>query len=342
MTHALKTHSLTSRSTVTTAMVALALFAGSARAGDLSNGVPGGLKDGRGAVIPVPAPVPQEETYKYYVGGFAGWGFSSSAKINGTSTGGESIELGKPEKFLGPGSTSIVVGRYITPSLRAELGMDFRMPVKVASGSSNYRTRLYGPGAQKLVTHQELVTLNGIESLITITDYSGPSQDYNEYNVKHTERAALMSHTFMFNVAHDFNREGKFNPYIGAGVGFVAHFLNRDMNEEAKCARGGNDIDDLYRLPNPRTCKDTDKTPLTYTSSGSKSAVGIGLAASLQAGLNYKLSERTHWDTGYRVIFMGGKVASAVETSNGLGTTTLSVGNRVDHELRTGLRFDLW
>lgn len=333
---------LTQKLALTSTVAALALTAGAALAGDLSGGTPGGLRDGRGMGVPVPAPVPYEETYKYYVGGSVGWAISSTAQINAATTGGESFEAGSGNNFFGPASGGIFVGRYITPSLRVELGMDVRLPVKVASGSSAYTARLYEAGPTKTVTEQRIITLNGVQQLETVTVYTGESKNFNEYNVSHTEKASLMSNTFMFNLVHDFNREGRFNPYLGAGVGFVTHLLHRDATENAKCSKGGNNIDELYGLLNPGTCYDTALVPLKYVTSGSKTAMGVGLAASVQAGVAYKLSERVHWDTGYRLMWMGGKVASTVETSNGIGTTTVSVGNRVDHEIRTGIRFDIW
>lgn len=299
-------------------------------AGDMPAGPHGGIKDGAGGV-PVPAPIPYEEHYKYYIGAGLGWSFMRSGDVSGIGVGGAAMTTIPMDDFVGPATVSLTVGRYLTPSLRLELGIDIRTKNKVHTGVSSYETTLYGDGGNVTITD-----LGGN------TIYSGPSHRYNVYDVTHTERAHTQTHNFMLNAVHEFNRGGRFTPYIGAGVGVALHMLHREARDQAQCINGrsGNDVYDAYGVVQPRTCWSQTDLPTAFTGQSKVSSTGVGLAAALMAGLTYNLNDRTHLDVGYRFIWQGGKVVAT--TDAGFGTTTISVGNRIDHELRTGVRFDLW
>jgi opacity protein-like surface antigen len=312
------------------ATIALVAGASAAFGSDLSGRAPGGLKDGS-IGVPVPAPVPHEETYKYYVGIGGGTALYSSGTITASGLGGAGLET-VPFGDNYHGVISVVAGRYITPSLRLELGLDFRTSQSVLSGDQVYTTRLYGPGATQNVTN----------ATGTVTLYSGPSQNYNNYNVVQSEDAKAKTHTFMLNLVQDFNRGGRLNPYLGVGVGMAVHMIDRSFRANGVCYEGRNDVLVLYGVDHPTTCWNDEGLPPTVTSSGRTEGIGVGLAASLMAGVSYSLSERTHLDVGYRLMWQGGKVSVAFTNGDGLGTTTLKLGDRLDHEIRTGLRFDIW
>jgi opacity protein-like surface antigen len=359
------THTLKTTLKFATATAALALFASTALAGDLSNSGPGGLKDGRGGAVPVPVPTPYEEHYKYYIGGGIGYSFARNGKVSGTFPDGTALETTPMSDFVGPGHVSIFAGRYITPSLRVELGMDIRSTNKIVNNvNTRYDVRLYEAGRDTTVTRTQL---DGNGTPYTITLYDGPSQNYNIYNINHSESTNAQTHTFMLSAAYDLTRIGNFRPYIGAGIGIAAHQLHRrtsdigtctngDLNAGSGGGRGGwNDIADLYGLDQPGTCWDssadtpnpTARTlPLAINQTHSKTTTAFGLAAQLTAGGTYSLSARTHLDLNYRFIWMGGKVAASAPlmpaNSQSNAITTVEIGSRTDHEVRTGLRFDLW
>ena len=114
---------------VSVALVSIGASTAPALAGDMNNGGNGSAKDRGAQGMPVPAPVPYEEHYKYYMGAGLGLAFMSSGNI-GLTVGGSRLAAHRPfgdaDDFRGPVSVSLFAGRYITPSLRMELGVDLR------------------------------------------------------------------------------------------------------------------------------------------------------------------------------------------------------------------------
>jgi opacity protein-like surface antigen len=218
---------------------------------------------------------------------------------------------------------SVTAGRYITPSIRMELGLDVRTAQKPLRGASqSYEGRVTG-------RYNYVDPTTGLATVGTGT---------NTYDVSRNEDSKISNHTFMINALYDFNRGGKFTPYVGAGVGLALHMLNRATSEVADCAYGTGPDDPI---PGPGACRNLINGPsLNFASAKTDSATGLGLAAALMAGVSYNLSERTHLDVGYRMMWQGGKVAISAPSLNGV--SVLNVGSRLDHEIRTGMRFDLW
>jgi opacity protein-like surface antigen len=315
-------------------LVSLAATLGTAEAADMDNRYGGGSRGHGAAAVPVPAPVPFEEHYTWYLGAGVGWTmFGKGSTSYPTGFNGSEIE-----DLNGPAMGSIFMGRYITPSLRIELGADFRAKQKLATGTNTYQTgRQYGVGANKSI-------VDGSGNTV----YSGPSQNYNIYDVTQTNDVDAQTNTYMLNLYYEFNRGGRLKPYVGAGIGVAQHRLSMESIHNAVCddaagtgSRGGNNIDDLYGLPSPTTCWDQADLPRTYQGRSGASATGWGVAASLMAGVTYDLTQRTHLDVGYRMMWQGGKALINLPGSTG-GWQTLSIGERLDHEVRTALRFDIW
>ena len=314
--------------------VALVAFAASilpAEGADWNNGA-GGIKEYGQAGVPVPAPVPYQETYKWYLRGDVGFSAKESGKVSATGAPISITQDGERDKL---GILSLGFGRYITPSLRVEFGIDIRNKQNVASGAASYTQRRHADGATQTVTNALGVTL-----------YTGPSQNFNNYNVDRNDQASLNNANGMINLYYDIKTGTRFTPYVGAGVGVVLHAFQRSSRETANCTSGGNDVLTLFGVPHPNTCWNTPTIPPNaylpsqYTQSAVNNKTAWGPAASLMAGGTYSLSERTHWDVGYRMLWQGG-VASITYPSL-TGSTTIRAESRVDHEVRTGLRFDIW
>jgi opacity protein-like surface antigen len=300
-----------------------------AHAADMNGSQHGSMKDrGRGGT-PVPAPMPVEEHYKYYVGGGVGYTARSSGDMD-LSAGGVAggLPFGGYGEMSGPFVLSMLAGRYITPSLRTEIGLDIRTGQN-RSRSMSYEAQLSG-----------------------IRDFGGPGAPdlrtvTNTYTVDRNETVRLRNNTLMLNVYYDMNRGGRFNPYFGAGVGLSHVKFTRNSSEVAVCRDGG--TDPVTGAPLPCWSGTTPDLPAGVAVGNNNAESGIGFAASLMAGLTYNLSERTHLDVGYRLMYQGAKAAvssgSLGHCAGGCGATGISimdVGSRVDHEIRTGLRWDLW
>jgi opacity protein-like surface antigen len=298
---------------LTVAMLATAAIVTPASGGDLSNRGPGGIKDYGQAGVPVPAPVPYEEHFKYYMGGGIGW--------TARSSGSASLNADAANKALGDGYGavegppvySLMIGRYLTPSVRLELGLDLRAPHKIVKSPQYYNATLTAPSA----------TL-------------GATTDKNVYDVTRVEDAKAQNHTMMVNGFYEFSRGGRFTPYVGAGIGLSLLRVTRTSTESAVCTQGSTDGVTLA----PGACHNSFLMPAAadYGARGEKS--GVGVAAALMAGLTYNLSDRTHLDVGYRMMWQGA-AANIIQPSLG-GMSSLTLGSRLDHEVRTSVRVDLW
>jgi opacity protein-like surface antigen len=308
---------------VSIALVSIGASLSPAIAGDMNNGG-GSSKNHGGKAVAVPAPVPYEEHYKYYMGAGLGWAFRSSGDI--VSTGAP--DFGDASDFRGPGSISLFAGRYITPSLRIELGIDLR-------------------------TEQKRARNNTLQATVIGRHDFGPPFGVlpvaNVYDVSRTDEIQIRNNTFMINAYYDMNRGGRFNPYIGVGVGIAQMQLHRELRETiGDCtSRDPTNPDPTITFPCWATSGPSGSPTTGATRISGDSQTGYGLAASVMAGLTYNISSRTHLDVGYRLMFQGGKAAVLGDTLGSCGgcsrgTGTVEVESRIDHEIRTGLRWDLW
>jgi opacity protein-like surface antigen len=292
----------------------------------------GSLKDRGANGVPVPAPVPYEEHYKFYIGGGIGYTFRSSGDI-GLTAGGVTGQLGYGGygDLEGPWVFSVVAGRYLTPTLRTEIGLDMR------SAQKHSRTQTY----QAQLSSQMDFGVPGTPDMRTVT---------NTYDVSRTDEMRLRNNTLMLNLYYDMNRGGRFNPYVGAGIGIAHVNFSRTATETAVCASGSNDP--ITGLP-PAACW-AGATPLLPTGIAgpmgrTDAEVGISVAASLMAGFTYNISDRTHLDVGYRLMYQGAKAAVVAPSlgpctagCSATGISVMDIGARIDHEIRTGIRWDLW
>lgn len=309
---------------LTIGLVSLTALAGAATAADMPGVRAGGGTYGQ-AAVPVPAPVPYEEHYKWYIGGGVGFAARSSGNISAS----DGINLTPFEDQNGPAYGTLAFGRYLTPSLRLELSADFRAQQRLATSTPyTYQGRRYGVGPLVAVPVTATQTVD-VES-----------QNYNDYDIVHSEKATLQTNTFLLNAYYEFARLGSFRPYVGAGIGFAMNRLHRSVTEDGTCYNGGNTVYDWLFPTLPQTCHEQDDLHNTMRLTSGASATGIGFAGALMVGGTYDLSARTHLDVGYRLMYMDGKTVVSLPGITGL--TTIDIGSRVDHELRTGIRFDLW
>jgi opacity protein-like surface antigen len=301
---------------VSAAILSLATIvtaATSASAADMYGNAPGGIKDYRNGAVAVPVPVPYEDTYKWYIRGDMGAALKSSGSFG---TPGLALDIDQPSEWSPRAFFSFGAGRYHTPNLRSEITVDMRGNRTLTEGTQNLTAQMTG------------------------TDTTTGDSGTNNYNISRTDRFTHQNSTFLLSGFYDINRTGKLRPYVGAGIGIAMHQIERTSSEITTC-----DVSTSTTTPfgGPPTtgCSTNGGMPLAYTlTSTSNSSIGLGLAAQLSAGLTYDIAPRTHWDTGYRMLWQSGNVA----ISNGTlaGTSTIRVGNTIGHELRTGLRLDLW
>lgn len=150
--------------------------------------------------------------------------------------------------------------------------------------------------------------------------------------------AKLRTNTAMLNAIYDFDDFGRWEPYVGAGIGLVegkANLVAQDFLAPLTVANPaclGSRSLLLNRDPGgriqPENCAVTDKdTTLGYQ---------------LLAGLGYDISDNLKWDTHYRYLdagrmdFDGTRTNAIFGTSNAINVAAGGIGA---HSLMTGFRY---
>jgi opacity protein-like surface antigen len=284
--------------------IALAAQALPATAGDFNTGAPG-YRGPRGSGTMVPVPVPLPETFSWYIRADVGLGVPQSPTVSEVGRIYGALDSFAPfttnpswlqndfETFVTGG---IGVGYYITPRIRADVTVDARTEGAV-HGYGRYSYYEYQPAAAPPA-------------------YTGNTV-FGEVRENVTTRATVG----LFNMYYDLTDRGRFTPYIGAGIGFVVHDLERTYFNTEQVVTG------TGALAGTRTHSATDKTH------------GVTFAGMLNAGVAWTLWPSTVLDVNYRYLYLGG-------TSSGItidgAASKLSISEMHEHQLRAGLRWNVW
>ena len=276
----------------------------------------GSIKDYKNAAVPVPAPTPAPQQFAdWYVRADIGYNLATSSSIN--TSGGITARNG--EDLSGYFFGGIGAGRYLTPSIRADFNFDFR-PKKVVTSGPQYFTAIRKQSPSQLYP-----------LFPTYTDIS-------TYAVTHTDDSGTADQTAMINLYYDFHTASRFTPYIGAGIGLDFKRYKRATTQNSTCV-GTQTVDQngVQAGYAAGSCP-TPATPVTgFQSDHYTSALGVAVA--VMAGGSYRVSEGVAIDAGYRLMWEG---ASLGTTSDGInGATNIRLSDRLDHEIRTGVRIDL-
>ena len=297
-------------------LIATALIGAPATAGDWNNGA-GGIKDYGNAAVPVPVPVPVLEAFTYYIRADVGYTAASSGTISST---GSALPVNSPSELDGPWVVSGAVGRQLGPNSRLEVALAVRTQQRIANASTTYLQN-------RTVTGAPITNAFGVTT---------QTYDTGTYSVNRAEETQAKHHDLMLNYFYDIKGvSSRFTPYVGAGAGIVMHQMARKAHEDATCIAASNTVTGAYPFG---ICPTT--LPAGYSTDASLNRIGYGLGANLMAGVAVQLSPHTYWDTGYRMMWSSGKVATTTGTV--VGTSTVSIGSTVGHEIRTGFRWDIW
>ena len=141
-----------------------------------------------------------------------------------------------------------------------------------------------------------------------------------------TDTTTYRSSIFMANGYYDMSGFHRFKPYIGAGVGFSVNELKRSHRTDfSEC--------DPVAQPD---C--SAPTPLGSYDARTDKSYTFSLAASLTAGVTYRISERTALDFNYRYLYVGG---TDVSTAIGPHQSVMDIDDQHEHYIRAGLRWDI-
>lgn len=129
----------------------------------------------------------------------------------------------------------------------------------------------------------------------------------------------LRSTVGMLNGYLDLLPRGGFTPYVGAGVGLAYNYMKRSY---ANTETGG-------------------ATPQSVSGTGTEAK--LGFAGALMGGVTFAFDHSWAIDLNYRALYLqGGNVAL---TTTGLATnqrSTVTLGDTWEHQVRIGLRFNIW
>ncbi|MBY0224818.1 MAG: outer membrane beta-barrel protein [Hyphomicrobium sp.] len=268
-----------------------------------------GVKDPYAAAVPVPAPAPipiyEPEYYvRFDVG--AAWLSDGSLDETGSSMTIDDIGDVEPLEF-----GSIGAGRYITPSIRVELAVDWYTRGDLQQGTTNFTE-------------------------VASFDVGLADPDVVTYDVTRQDSVKFEQDTGMLNFYYDFRNSSRFTPYVGAGIGVTYRQLTRTSSEVANCATRSNAGD-----PTRNTCPAVAPAPAdpAVITEGTSTKKSWDLAAAVMAGLSVQVTDSIIWDTGYRYMWQNGGLTISSLTLT--GTSDITIEDVGQHQLRTGIRLDL-
>ena len=335
------------KTTITKLVLGLAvtsLSAVSAVAGDFAYGY-GGVKDMRGGYTPIPAPVPiPEYKARWYFRADIGAGYSDppgtdeSGLRYGTSNspgttgpnpfgfGGKDAEGGGFTSLLSDDGNdfsslySFGIGSYLTSNMRFDFTGEFRSR-RLVRDKGSYRYRQFAlDGAGGGANVYEAVQTNP----------GGANNNNVQVNGDVTDEARIRSLLFMANYYYDFQSRYGLRPYLGAGLGLAYTEIDRRYSEtQRNCEIALGSVGGGSCLNFTGAARTIEREDKQYDAS---------LAASVMAGVTYKVSDATHVDLNYRYLYIGGKDHS-MSISGSL--SDVDYGSQHEHYLRAGLRFDI-
>ncbi len=147
-----------------------------------------------------------------------------------------------------------------------------------------------------------------------------------------SDRTAVGGGIFLFNGYYDFYRgeESDWTPYIGGGLGFTWTRVKRThRTREFDCG-----------MTVGNKCMQSALREEFQTSSKAET---VTMAAMATTGFSYRLSDKSLLDFNYRFLYLGGpQIGLNVKGSNFGGTSRVSFDDTFEHQLRAGLRFDIY
>jgi opacity protein-like surface antigen len=321
-------------SVVALTAAAVSLLPGEAMAGDWNNG-DGSLKDVRGrpaVAVPAPMPIPESAGTGWYMRGDVGIGRRGSNDVSesGMKFGQQGPDASRtvvdtmvpwagvsshvapfgsaPSWFNNDNKTIFNygggVGYHWTKSFRTDVTLDRRNP-------DNYHGR--GSYAYEYQTNTTPVVTQPTNTRVmgTIVD-----------------EAAVKSGALLLNGYYDIGTYRGFTPYVGGGLGMALLSVNRHgSSAEQYCSYNAAAVSPAV------ACPPSNYAALSHgTASGRTSQ--LAFAASATAGVSYSLTSNTALDVNYRYLFINGTDVTA-------GNSKLHIGDIGEHQLRTGLRWDI-
>lgn len=259
----------------------------------------GGVKDmGGGVPIPVPAPAPvptYDADSDWYIGLSLGGNLLTDATIRDSDP---NMPVKNGDDIAMSPTFGLMFGRYITPSLRWEIAVDYTPNTNLIDGTMKYRT--FGEPGTAIETQQ--------------------------YGVFRNDNVKLSRTTALFNLLYDIPTGTRFTPYLGGGFGLTWRRLERSYAENASCS-------DTFDFPGI-SCN--SGSPANASTSGSASKNQINFAAAVQAGVATDLTDSIVWDNGWQMLWESGGIS--IDGNSISGNNRLTFKDSVLQQFRSGIR----
>ena len=285
-------------------LVCLAAVSSPAAAADWTRGANTAY---RNMYVPAPRPVP--ETFKWYLRADIGLGLQHDLSIS---------------------ESGLLFGDTAPTEAAAPFGMssawfndDFDTFFVGGVGVGMYFTpRLRGD----ITVDARTATSGDAEATNSYAQFAGGIATGDTVRQTIRENVDIRNTVALANLYLDLSQRGSgVTPYIGAGFGFAVRSIDREhLTTEV--------IDDGIGGLTPGN---------TY--SGQGKAHQLAPAAAVMAGLAYSVSPGTVIDLSYRFTWIG-SVDMSTRISNGTDTyqSRITVGDNFDHQIRAGLRWNVW
>ncbi len=279
----------------------------------------------RGAQKPAHFAVPTEVKSPWYMRVEAGYVANSSGDLS--LSGDSSLTLRSfADDADGSGVITVGLGYRVSPSFRIEGAFDVQPISKVKAAIS-------GRGKSVTATDGDPVDFalpGGARTQVATTDMTRFDVDRDQ-DVK-SRRQSLMLFGYW-----DLVNGSRITPYVGGGFGANLHFVRSRTTDDYKCLESSNEYD------NPATGnRVTTKLPSCliddYTAASSKTTYAIGFAAAAAAGLGIQIAPTVNLDIGYRLMWQAAETTLRWDASNAFPSASINFSDRLDHEIRTGIR----
>lgn len=262
-----------------------------------------GLKDvAVPAPIPVPGVHPIPEGFNYYLRADLSWG------MNGSSP---SFSESGNIFGAGPAPFASTTGQFLFGQA-PQFGPASSSIDDVLSGNIGFGA-YFTPHLRGDIT----LDFRGKQGFDSSTAYSYASTSGGTVDGVVRDTFRVSGTAALANLYLDILPRGAFTPYIGAGIGFVYNDLDYTHRDTAVWSGGG------ARLV-----------------TGASKDNNAGLAAALMAGVSVSLHHSWAVDVGYRALYLdGGDVTTILSDGQ---RTKVSLDEQWEHQVRVGLRWNLW
>lgn len=216
---------------------------------------------------------------------------------------------------------SVAVGYHINDIFRTEVEFGF---VHSSRFGGSYAASC---GGTEIVTRQVIDPLTGQPVTEVV---SGPGPSTRPCTGRDSGQTSIWDG--LVNVYADLGTVAGFTPYVGAGLG-LAYTKTRAAVGDKRCLDQSNTVGGATTS---FICHGSNGTGATY-SGFATGQQKFSLAWALNAGVSYDLTQNSKLDLGYRYLSMPG-----TPTLTNTGSGTLFGTGMDSHEIRVGLRYELW